>query len=269
MVIRDGRLPIIHEISPYSIALPKEAVFDGSVSGLIRNIYGNRLNIDNVMERADCAILCPKNDSCNFINDFVVRTVLEGDGRSYFGVDSIETDDPLERDNYPIEFVNSLTPSGLPPHELHLKPGAIIMLIRNLNANKGLVNGTRLVVKQLHQNSIDAEVLTGEARGSRLLIPRIILSTADATMPFTIKRKQFPVRIAFAMTINKSQGQTLRRLGIYLSQPVFAHGQLYVAFSRVASLASVKIKVEDTPSQGRFRGRNETYTSNIVYPEIL
>lgn len=95
------------------------------------------------------------------------------------------------------------------------------MLIRNLNASKGLVSGTRMIVKQPFQNSIDAGVVTGEARRSRVLVPSIVLSTADPTMPFIIKRKQFPVKLAFTMTINKSQNQTVRRLGIYLPQPVF------------------------------------------------
>lgn len=88
-------------------------------------------------------------------------------------------------------------------------------------------------------------------------------------MPFIVKRKQFPVRVAFAMTINKSQGQTLRRLGIYLPDPVFAHGQLYVAFSRVFSLDSVKVKVGNTTTQGEFPRHTGTFTANVVYPEIL
>lgn len=71
-------------------------------------------------------------------------------------------------------------------------------------------------------------------------------SPSDANLPFTLQRIQFSIRLAYAMTINKSQGQTFDRVGIYLLQPVFSHGQLYVAFSRAHTLGSVKVMLDDT-----------------------
>jgi hypothetical protein len=62
-------------------------------------------------------------------------------------------------------------------------------------------------------------------------------------MPFTLRRRQFPLRLAFAMTINKAQGQTLQTVGVYLPKPVFCHGQLYVAFSRCGSQRGVRVLV--------------------------
>ena len=64
-------------------------------------------------------------------------------------------------------------------------------------------------------------------------------------LPFTLQRRQFPLKPCFAMTINKSQSQTLTRVGVYLQSEIFAHGQLYVAFSRVGRLADLKVSLID------------------------
>ncbi|KAI9344490.1 hypothetical protein BD770DRAFT_447189 [Pilaira anomala] len=89
-----------------------------------------------------------------------------------------------------------------------------------------------------------AEIATGPNRGTTFLIPRIdvVSNEAQTTIPF--KRRQFPVRPAFAMTINKAQGQTLDSLGLLLTSPVFSHEQLYVAFSRVKQPKSIKILLD-------------------------
>jgi len=143
------------------------------------------------------------------------------------------------------------------------------MLLRNLNTKRGLCNGTRLVVKDLKPNLIIAEVLTGSAEKQAVFIPRIDLAPSNLELPFTLRRRQFPIKVAFAMTINKSQGQTLEKVGILLNEPVFSHGQLYVALSRVRRACDVKIKVIDGPFQGKLIGGSESiYTKNVVYREI-
>ena len=211
-------------------------------------------------------ILCSKNDESLSINNKVLER-LTTDTRQYASVDSVKTDNAEERQNYPLEFLHSLTPSGMPQHTLKLKIGAVIMLLRNLDIKKGLCNGTRLIVHHLHEHIIDAELITGTHSGQRALIPRIILAPSDTNLPFTLERRQFPVRLAYSMTINKAQGQTFDRVGIYLPKPVFAHGQLYVAFSRARSFHSIKVHVTPTATQGMFDGK--TYTQNIVYRDVL
>ena len=104
------------------------------------------------------------------------------------------------------------------------------MCMRNIDPPR-LCNGTRLIVEDLYDNLIVAKIIASEFQGEIVLIPRIkvILSEGD-NIPF--QRVQFPVQSAFAITIHKSQGQTLNRVLIYLEKPVFQHGQLYVALSR-------------------------------------
>ncbi|CAL9002650.1 unnamed protein product, partial [Prunus brigantina] len=138
-----------------------------------------------------------------------------------------------------------------------------IMLLRNLNQSSGLCNGTRLVVTQMVDRVIEAKILTGSHIGHKVFIPRIILSATENKWPFIFKRRQFPIRPCYAMTINKSQGQSLKQVGLYLPQPVFTHGQLYVALSRATSREGLKIIIDNN---------NEVpnkYTKNIVYKDVL
>ena len=84
-------------------------------------------------------------------------------------------------------------------------------------------------------------------------------------------RKQFPIRLCFSMTVHKSQGQTLKnKVGLYLPNPVFSHGMLYVAFSRVTTPRNLKVLVSQVDNrQGYFPPYNATFTSNVVYREIF
>ena len=118
--------------------------------------------------------------------------------------------------HYPIEFINRLTPSGFPPHELRVKRDSCIMLLRNFDAAAGHCNGTRYIVLHTGNHIIEAVIATGPHAGEKLFIPRIPMIPSDNQFPFTMKRLQFPIGPAFAVTANKSQGQTLAKIGIYL-----------------------------------------------------
>ena len=210
--------------------------------------------------------MSPTNDESLELNERILER-LPRESRTYFSIDSVVSDDPMEINQYPLEFLNSITLSGMPPHRLNLKEGCVVMLLRNLSVRQGLCNGTRLKVLTLRQNVVDCEVLTGENAGARVLIVKTIMKPNDTDLPFQLKRIQFPLRLSYAMTINKSQGQTFEKVGIALRNPCFSHGQLYVAFSRARSFGAVKVKVNESLSQGYIRGR--CYTKNVVYPQVL
>jgi len=143
------------------------------------------------------------------------------------------------------------------------------MLLRNINPKKGLCNGTRLYVKECHQNIIIAEVLSESNRGDIVIIARIDFKPSDVNLPFIMKRRQFPIIPAFSMTINKSQGQTFEHVGIFLGEPVFSHGQLYVALSRSRYKDNIKIFIKNTDTQGRLLGDNRIFTRNVICIQAL
>jgi ATP-dependent DNA helicase PIF1 len=113
-----------------------------------------------------------------------------------------------QRGVYPTKFLNSLNMSGVPPHTLTLQEGCPMILLRNMPS--GLANGTRFIVVKLMQHIIDVEIATRSDKGRRVFIPCLsIIPSNTERMPFTFRQRQFPLRPAFAMTINKAQGQTL------------------------------------------------------------
>ena len=128
----------------------------------------------------------------------------------------------------------------------------------------GLCNGTRLIFKRIHKTHLlECFIAGGEHKDRRVLIPRISLRPKDREFPFEWCRRQFPVRVAFAMTINKSQGKTLRNVGVWLNDPCFSHGQLYVCISRVGSSDRIKFAIRKLPDY------SVNLTSNVVYKEVL
>ncbi|XP_049310663.1 ATP-dependent DNA helicase pif1-like [Bactrocera dorsalis] len=198
------------------------------VSSVFPNIAENYRNHNWLAERA---VLAAKNKHVGQTNADVL-THVPGEVVTYQSVGTVTNQDDAV--NYPTEFLNSLDLPGFPPHRLQLKVGAPIIMLRNINQPR-LCNGTRLGVKKVMNNFIEATILKGKFKGEDVLIPRIPMIPSD--LSFEFKRLQFPVRLAFAITINKAQGQSLEFCGIDLEYPCFSLGQLYVSCSRVVQFS--------------------------------
>jgi len=240
-----------------------------SLDVLINRVFGSSLCTrfsDNLATRC---VLSTTNKGTMEINNLCLnKFVSSHDSRVYLSVDTVinegcNRENSDSNSNFDVSFLNTVLTCGLPPHKLELKVGVPIILIRNLNIKRGLCNGTKLIVTRLFKNSIEAKSPNSEFP---IVIPRITLVDNDPDLPFTLRRIQLPIRLAFSMTINKSQGQTFDKIGLDLREQCFSHGQLYVGLSRVRCPGDYSVFVG---CHNDHNARSDVYIRNVVYREIF
>ena len=253
--VGSGHLPLCPGTTDH-VQLPAEVVSPArSLAELTERVFPdlaqNLQNLDWLEERTILTVL---NSDAKAVNDHMIERV-PGPEMVYNSVDSMADPNAVP---LAAEVLNNIELSGMPAHQIRLKVGAPVLLMRNLDPPR-VVNGTLCVAKTLLDNVLELHVLTGPDRGHTVFVPRVpVESSSDSGLGFSFRRLQFPVSVAFGMTINRSQGQTKKRVGVYLRAPVFTHGQLYVAMSRVGRADGVEVF---TP--------NNASTRNVVYEEIL
>jgi hypothetical protein len=209
-------------------------------------------------------VMTPMNADVQILNDIMLAQI-PGQEVIYRSADKCSSEEAQIQ--YPPEIMNNIDVGGLPPHLLKLKPHCPIILLRNISPSTGLCNGTRLIIEALLPNVISARIVSGSKIGDVVLIPKISLNSPDES-PINFQRHQFPIRLAFAMSVNKAQGQTLQKVGLYLPKPVFSHGQLYVALSRVQNPSSVKVLIEQSEDEKQKRIPLNC-TRNVVFTEVF
>lgn len=230
------------------IAVPSQCrVFN--LNALINTTYGcdyESLSTNDLMDRS---LLTVCNVDAEYLNSECMKRLLKSNvlfhSSNYFR--KIDPDEPSRF--YSIEDTMNILPRYFPPNILQLQNNCPIMLQQ---AYKGLPPGTRLVVKNLTRTSIIAEIGTGHRKGKKVNIYRVNTIKVFQRGNLEFVRRQFPVSLAFSMTINKAQGLEFKRLGVYFPVSVFAHGQMYVTFSRTPAIEeNMKVFVLE-PNDGHF-----------------
>jgi ATP-dependent DNA helicase PIF1 len=180
---------------------------DDKVASMVDTVYpqlGSKyMDIDCLRE---WAILTLTNDIADKINEYIVSSIPDEE-KQYLSSDSI-LKAPNTHDSYdllyPVEFLNSLNGNIFPQHKLCLKRGVLVMLLRNLNQAEGLCNGTRMVIKVLGDMVIEGEIMTVTHKGKSVFIARMLLTLKNKKLPFVLQRRQYPIKVCYSMTINKS-----------------------------------------------------------------
>src|SRR6267154_665451 len=163
--------------------------------------------------------------------------------------------------NKKVNELNEINCGTLPLAKLELKVGCPVMVLKNLDAANGVCNGSRGILTRHSNRVLEVKLLTGEHAGETVFIPRVANQPSEDENAFRFTRRQFPIRVCFSMTINKSQGQSVKFVGLDLRSPAFTHGQFYVAVSRVTSVSNIK---------GIWNEGDEVAKSqNVVYKEVL
>ncbi|GKC60962.1 ATP-dependent DNA helicase PIF1-like protein, partial [Tanacetum coccineum] len=199
----DGRLPCIAldgEDDATWITIPEDLLIpvdDNPVEAIVSSTFPDLLNrIQDINYLKERCILSPTNDVVDKINSHVLAS-MSGEMHELLSADTIcSTTDNLEdmQIMYPPEFLNTLRFSGVPNHKLELKIGAPIILLRNTGLQRGLCNGTRLVITQITRTVLEAQIITGTHIGEKVFINRIDMTPTDSSWPFRFIRRQFPVK---------------------------------------------------------------------------
>jgi hypothetical protein len=234
---------------------------ENSVTSLIDTIYPGIYDQAHHSDQyfSERVILASKNDDVDDLNHHILHK-FPGQEQVFHSADSIANNENGEL-LYPPEYLNSINCSGLPLAHLALKVGAPVMILRNLNIAGGVCNGSRGILTRIRNRVLEIRLITGDNAGEKVFIPRMRLQPIEGQLPFTLTRLQFPVRLCFSMSINKSQGQSVQHVGLDFRSPVFTHGQFYVAISRVKSVHNIKAIWPSSEEGAR--------TKNIVYNEVL
>lgn len=221
--------------------------------------------LQRAIHMAKSAILANTNDRVNEWNKHVQQLIGTSKSHTYFSEDSlcdIHSDDKI-REVVTQEFMHYCDKADVPIHGLHLKVGDLCILMRNIDKSSGLTNNQRVIIRDLTPYSIVISIASDRTL-TRHWIPRIKFRFTIPGTSFDMIRKQFPLKLAYAFTVHKAQGQELKRVLIDTTTPTFAHGQLYVALSRVRHRNAIAAFI---PEEQRLQG--VTTAENVVFVELV
>jgi ATP-dependent DNA helicase PIF1 len=222
---------------------------------------------DILQDSAAClkrSILAPTNCQVDIYNNAILKRV-NGEERTYLAADSLKEVNAagVVSPNSALDYIAKQTPPGLPSHTLTVKVNGIYRLIRNLSIDRGLVKNVRVIVTEVGNRLVTVRLIkirngVLHTEDDDILIPRISF-TYVLPSGHTLLRRQFPLAPGYATTFNSCQGLNLDAVGVDVTIPVFSHGQLYTALSRIPNRTRAVVRMRP----------GENTTTNVTYRELL
>jgi hypothetical protein len=219
-------------LSEVAVPLSSQAT---SMEDLVHQVLGPDLN--NACNSA--MLLALTLDDTDVVNNWCLNA-MPGRAIEMHAADTFV--DCRQPDMYPPEVVSAMRIPGVPPGKLTLKVGARYMIVKNMMQH--VFNGVRCVlVSVAGTRSVFVRLISGPGAGEIVLLPAIAfaITPEQSGLPFSIRRRQLPMIPAFAVTVHKAQGQTLTTVGLFITVPMFTHGQLYTALSRTRGWGNIRI----------------------------
>jgi hypothetical protein len=238
--------------------------YDTDMQTMIDWLHPNGFDLSTMTSNCILAVTNKQVDTWNTniqsLNHQTMRTLVSNDSFN-------EIDDPNDfiKGMITEEVMNAYTENSAPPHILYLKVDDICILLRNVDINKGLTSNTRVRILNITANRIQVCTLDRE----NPVYANLCRFKFGLTLPFgkslVMQRSQFPLRLAYALSFNKAQGQQFHRLALDITIASFSHGHLYVALSRIRFAMNIKFFVtnENLTEDGK------PFTKNVVYDEII
>jgi hypothetical protein len=220
------------------------------------------------VDAANRAVVAAHNATVDVLNALLLQAV-PGPVCVATAVETLQNDDQdvAVPNMISEEHMACLHQVGVPEHALKLKVGALAMVTRNLNPDLGLLNGSRVCILHVSPHVVKARTLDAARR--IVFIPRLNFDLPLPNSHLRVTRKQFPLRLAYCLTGNKSQGKTLQCVGADLRDDVFSHGQAYVIASRVPAAHQFGVLVHPDRIVRRGDGTDLALMTNVVFPELL
>jgi len=222
---------VVHQLT--TVIRQRDAVFVealarvrmGIADSFVRKVLSSRIGALDPDPRIEPVVLECRNVDVDTFNQARLES-LPGAETNILSEDSGES-----------RYIASLDKSCLAPADLRLKIGAQVMLLKNIDVEGGLVNGSIGIVQSIGRSSVRVDF----GSSGVCEVQRARWSVCDGDGNILATREQMPLRLAYAITIHKSQGCTLSKAKVNL-RSAFAYGQAYVALSRVRDLSGLYIE---------------------------
>jgi ATP-dependent DNA helicase PIF1 len=197
-----------HTNKAFNISLPDRfKCRENTISSLIDTIYSNINTPDHSNQCfSECIILSSINKNVNALNKIVLDR-FPGCAQTFYSVDFIPPSEQVEEGdpmlNYPVEHLNEINGSTLPLTKLELKAGCLVIILKNLDQLCGVCNGSRGILTRYRNGLLKVKLFTEQYAGETVFIPKIPNQPSKKENNFKFMRKQFSIKLCFAMTINK------------------------------------------------------------------